>query len=115
MIRQNHPFTVSDLKETRTKAIHVQKQDQIRTAQALKDKGMGDSEIGRQMNANESTVRSLLAPGRQEKLNQLQNTADMLRRQVDSLADMILDVGSQVERDLPLLGDDMPNIGIAKG
>jgi hypothetical protein len=108
----DHPFTVSDLRETRTKAIHVQKQDQIRTAQALKDKGMGFSEIGRQMNANESTIRSLLAPGRQEKLNQLQNTADMIRRQVEE-KDMI-DVGSQVERDLPLLGDDTPNIGISK-
>jgi hypothetical protein len=36
----------------------------------------------------------------------------MLRRQVEE-KDMI-DVGSQVERDLPLLGDDTPNIGISK-
>ena len=55
-------FTVADLRAIKSRAVTMQKQDQIRTAQKLADKGMGASKIARQMGVNESTVRSLLAP-----------------------------------------------------
>jgi hypothetical protein len=110
---KEHPFTVSDLRAAKTHSGIIQKQEQIRTAQALKDKGMGYSAIGRQMGVNESTVRSLLEPGRLERLDILQQTANMLKRQVDEKG--IIDVGIHVERDLPL-GSNTPesNFGISK-
>ena len=76
-----------------------QRQERIREAQMLKDKGMSTSAIGRQMGANESTIRGLLAPGAADKADILQSTADMLRRQVDEKG--MVDIGSGVELELP--------------
>jgi hypothetical protein len=103
-------MTVADLRALKSRAGSEIKQEQIRTAQRLRDKGMGTSEIGRQMNLNESTVRSLLEPGRQEKLDILQSTADMLKRQVEEKG--FIDVGSNVEKDLPI-GEPGARIGIS--
>ena len=59
---------------------------------------------------SESTVRSLLEPGRLEKLDILQSTADMLKRQVEEKN--FVDVGANVEKNLPLgMGND-PTKGI---
>lgn len=101
-----YPFTSTDLRATRSRAVNIQKQEKIRTAQALRDKGMSPSQIGRQMGVNESTIRSYLAPGRQEKLDILQATADMLKKEVAEKK--FLDVGAQVQRDLPI-GDNPEN------
>src|SRR4051812_22912231 len=54
-----YPFTTADLRAIRSRATTYQKQEQIRTAQKLADKGMGPSAIGRQMGVSESSVRSL--------------------------------------------------------
>lgn len=105
-------FTTSDLRAVKSRAVTLQKQDQIRTAQRLHEKGMGDSAIGRQMGINESTVRSLRAPGRQERLDILQETAGMLKRQVDEKG--MIDIGSHVERDLPIGDNPETRIGISK-
>lgn len=105
------PFTTTDLVRLRSIASNIQKQDQIRTVQKLKDKGMGDSEIARQMGLNESTVRSLSEPGRLEKLNILQNTADMLKRQVEEKG--FVDVGVHVEKDLPIGENPATRAGIS--
>lgn len=104
------PFSVADLRALRSRATTYQTQERIRTAQRLKDKGMGASEIGRQMGVSESTVRSLLEPGRLEKLDITQQTADMLKRQVDEKG--YIDVGAFVEKDLPL-GANQSSIGIS--
>lgn len=94
------PFTSRHIRALKTRAVTLQKEEQIRQAHTLRDKGMGFSEIGRHMNLNESTVRSLLEEGRLEKLSELQKTVDMLKRQVDEKG--YVDVGAHVERDLPL-------------
>lgn len=98
-----YPFTVADLRALRSRAGTEVKLEQIRTAERLRDKGMGPSAIARQMGVNESTVRSLLEPGRKEKLDVLQQTANMLKRQVAEKE--FVDVGAKVEKDLPI-GDD---------
>lgn len=105
---KEHPFTVADLRALKSRSINIQKQEQIRTAQALRDKGMGASAIARQMNLNESSVRSLLEPGRKDKLDVLNATADMLKRQVNEKE--FLDVGANVERDIPI--GDNPNVRV---
>lgn len=111
--KNGYPFTTADLRALKSRAVTMKTQEQIRTAQRLADKGMGNSEIARQMSTpekqiSESTVRSLLAPGRQEKLDQLRSTAEMLKRQVAEKE--LVDVGAQVERDLPI--GDNPNTRI---
>ena len=106
-----HPFSVADLRAQKSLALNQVKQDQIRTAQRYRDKGMGPSEIGRRMELNESTVRSLLEPGRKDKLDVLMSTADMLKRQVDEKG--FIDVGANVERDLPIGTNPDTRIGIS--
>lgn len=111
-----HPFSVADLRAQKSLALNQVKQDQIRTAQRLRDKGMGASEIARQMSTpektvSESTVRSLLEPGRQDRLDVLQSTASMLKRQVDEKG--FIDVGANVERDLPIGINPNTRIGIS--
>lgn len=93
-------ISTGDLRRARTIAIAEQKQAMISQAQTLKDKGWGNSAIGRRMNLPESTVRSLLSPGQAEKAKILNATADMLKREV--AAKTYLDVGSGTERNLPL-------------
>jgi hypothetical protein len=113
----DYPFTSTDLRATKSRAINLLKLDQIREAQSLKDKGLGYSAIARQMSTdgkkvNESTVRSLLEPGRQERLDELQQTANMLKKEVEDKA--FIDVGAQVQRDLPIGDNPETRIGISK-
>lgn len=108
-IIKDQQMTVADLRALRSRSTTIQTQEKIREAQKLQDKGMGYSAIARQMGMNESTVRSLLEPGRLEKLDILQGTADMLKRQVDEKG--MIDVGSNVNLDLPI--GPGPNIGIS--
>src|SRR5436189_3753623 len=79
---KKHPFTVADLRAIKSRAVHIRQEAQIRQAQKLAEKGWGNSEIARRMGINESTVRSLREPGRLDKLNQLHQTSEMLKRQV---------------------------------
>lgn len=100
---KEHPFTTAHLRALRSRSSNIVTLDRIHTAEKLKEKGMGNSAIARQMGINESTVRSLLAPGRKEQLDIHESIADMLKRQVDEKG--MVDVGAQVYRDLPL-GDN---------
>lgn len=109
---KEYPFTSTDIVRLRSIASNTLKQDQIRTANKLAEKGMSDSQIARQMGVNESTVRSLRKPGRLEKANILQSTADMLKRQVEEKG--FVDVGVHVEKDLPIGGDPATLSGISK-
>jgi DNA-binding CsgD family transcriptional regulator len=76
-------------------AKNQQKADQIAQAQKLKDHGYSNVRIGEMMGINESSVRSLLAPGQADKTKVLNSTADMLKRQVDAKG--YLDIGTGVE------------------
>lgn len=88
-------ITTTQLRDARTIAKTAEKQGRIAEAQKLKDKGYSNIAIGRKMGLNESTVRSLLAPGQKDKANILRATSDMLKHQVDTKG--YLDIGSGVE------------------
>lgn len=70
----------------------------VATAKGLKEKGMGATEIGRQMNLSESTVRSLLNENSEARMNQAAKTAEFLREQIEKKG--AIDVGAGVEREL---------------
>jgi DNA-binding CsgD family transcriptional regulator len=116
--KNGFPFTVADLRAARTHSVAIQTEAKIRQAQSLKDKGLSTSEIGRRMGVNESSVRSLLEPGRLDKLNQLQQTSNMLKREVEEkgkgIDGSLLDVGAHVERALPIADNPETKIGISK-
>lgn len=74
----------------------------VARAKALKEDGLGDTAIGREMGVNESTVRSWLNQESEARMNQAKATADILRaRSKEFAADGgMIDIGSGVEREL---------------
>jgi hypothetical protein len=104
-------FTSRHIRALKSRAIHIQKEAQVRQVQELREKGVGWSEIGRKLGVNESTARSLGEPGRLDRLNVLQQTSNMLKRQVDEKT--FVDVGAHVQLDLPL-DHDRPPVSISK-
>ena len=70
----------------------------VAKAKSLKADGLGDTEIGRRMGVNESTVRSWLNQESESRMLQSKKTADFLKEQVNNKK--MIDVGSEVEREL---------------
>lgn len=81
----------------------IAKDEEIRAAMAeavrLRDKGYSVSAIGRRMGKNESSIRSLLDPVKQERRNQIKNLAEALKSELETQGGY-LDVGVDVERHL---------------
>lgn len=67
----------------------------VATAKALQKDGLGATAIGRKMGINESTVRSLLDSGREDRMQQCMNTVDILRKEVEKKG--MIDVGAGAE------------------
>ena len=75
------------------------RQQDVATAKRLRDKeGLSNSEIGRRMGINESTVRSLFNEDSERRMNAAKNTAESLKKLVDEKG--MIDVGTGVEREL---------------
>ena len=74
----------------------------VARAKSLKEDGLGDTEIGRQMGVNESTVRSWLNAESETRMNKARETANFLKeRSNEVIADGgMIDVGSGAEREL---------------
>lgn len=70
----------------------------VATAKSLKEDGLGPTEIGRKMGIPESTVRSLLNPKSEDRMNQCMETVNLLREQVEKKG--MIDVGADVEKTL---------------
>lgn len=77
-------------------AEYTRREQQVVKAKNLKDKGLGNSAIGRELGISESTVRSLLDPKSEAKMLAAKQTADFLKEQV--AAKGMIDVGKDVER-----------------
>lgn len=70
----------------------------VATAKSLKDDGLGATEIGRKMGLPESTVRSLLNPKSEDRMNQCMETVNLLRDQLEKKG--MIDVGTGTELSL---------------
>ena len=92
-------YSTTDFRTVYAIAKDERRSDMVATARRLKEKeGMNNSEIGRKMGINESSVRSLLDPNSESKMKQARETAEFLKKQVDKKK--MVDVGAGVERDL---------------
>lgn len=92
-------YSTTDFRTVYAIAKDERRSDMVATARRLKEKeGMSNSEIGRKMGINESSVRSLLDPNSESKMKQARETAEFLKKQVDKKK--MVDVGAGVERDL---------------
>lgn len=70
----------------------------VARAKSLKEDGLNTTEIGRQMGINESTVRSLLNPNSEARMNKAKEIAATLKKEVDEKG--MVDVGTGVDREL---------------
>lgn len=87
-------MSTTQLRQERSVAKNMEKRAQQDQAYKLRQKGVSNMEIGRIMGLHESSVRALLAPGQQDKANQLRATSNILKEQVDRKG--YIDVGSNV-------------------
>lgn len=71
---------------------------QVETAKALAKDGLGPTKIGEKMGLNESTVRSLLDPAREDRMKKPMETVNLLRSEVDKKK--MLDVNSDMALEL---------------
>lgn len=108
-IAKGFKMTTTELRAARSIAKNEEKQADILMAQRLKDKGYSNSAIGRRMGGlNESSVRSLLAPGAKDRADVLEATSNMLKDQVSKKG--FIDVGSGVEHHI---GVSQTKLGVA--
>jgi hypothetical protein len=108
-----HPYTTSDLRASRTIALAQLKHDKMAQAEKLAATGMSNGAIAKEMGLpNESSVRSLLASGKKDKADSLENTRDMLRREVDKKG--AIDIGAGNELSLPLGDNPAALIGVTE-
>lgn len=104
-------LTTTQLRAAKSIANNEQKQSKIGEAQRLKDKGYSNVAIGVKMNINESSVRSLLAPGEKDKADVLEATSNMLKDQVDKKK--FVDIGVGVEHHLAISKTKL-NVAVAR-
>jgi hypothetical protein len=91
-------ITTTQLRARKSIAVAEQRREKIMTAERLRERGWGYSEIGRRMDLNESSVRALLAEGAKDKADALHTTANMLKAQVAEKK--YVDVGVGVEKQI---------------
>lgn len=91
-------LTSSEYRRQVSWANYEKRLDQVQTAKSLKSDGLGATEIGRKMGLPESTVRSLLNPSSEDRMNQVMDTVNFLRDQV--IEKGMIDVGAGVEQEL---------------
>jgi DNA-binding CsgD family transcriptional regulator len=91
--------TLNDYRNEKSWCNYERRLRQVETAKRLRDKeGLNNTEIGRRMGINESSVRSLLNPDSESRMKAAANTADFLKKQVDEKG--MIDVGADVEKEL---------------
>lgn len=93
-IAKGFGISTTQLRARNSIAKNEQKQANIDEAWKLKEKGMGNVAIGKQMGLPESSVRALLQPGEKDKADKIQTVATMLKDSVDKKG--YIDVGSNV-------------------
>ena len=108
--------STTDLRDALRDARHQRDRLNRDRAQSLKDDGLNNSQIAREMGVNESTVRSWFNENRAVNKKVAENTADRLREELKEKH--ALDVGSGVENELGISRgklDDAIRILVAEG
>lgn len=89
--------TSTQIRAAKSIAASQNRRSDASTALRLKEKGMGNSAIAKQMGINESSVRSLLNPAIADKQDILESTANLLK---EKMGDGYLDIGAGTENHL---------------
>ena len=111
-VEKEFGMKLEDYRNEKAWANYTRREQQVVRAKALKEKGLGDTAIGKEMGIPESTVRSLLNPKSEAKMQAAKQTADFLKEQI--AAKEWIDVGKDAERYINV-GDGAENkMGISR-
>lgn len=94
-IAKSMGLTTSEYRRQITWANYERRCLDVETAKSLREDGLGYTEIGRKMGKPESTIRSLLEPKSEDRMNQVMETVEFLRKQLDEKG--MIDVGTGTE------------------
>ena len=81
------------------------RQFNVARAKSLKEDGLSDTEIGRKMGVNESTVRGWFKESAERNMNEAKNTADFIKSQINKKG--MVEVGKGVEKELNISKERM--------
>lgn len=94
-VKKEFGMSLEDYRNEKYWAEYTRREQQVAKAKSLKEKGYGNSAIGKEMGVTESTVRSWLNPSSEAKMLAAKQTADFLKEQV--AAKGMIDVGKNAE------------------
>lgn len=94
-IAKSFGISTTELRNARSRAKDEVRSAQISQAEKLKAKGYSNVAIGQRMGLNESSVRSLLAPGAKEKRDITTAIANQLKEKINETS--YLDIGAGTE------------------
>ena len=95
-VQKEFGISLEDYRNEKHWANYTRRERQVARAKSLKEKGLGDTAIGKEMGLSESSVRSLLNPKSEAKMLAAKQTAEFLKAQVEAKG--MIDVGKDVER-----------------
>lgn len=91
-------ISTTELRAKRSIAVNDERAERTKQAMELKNTGMSTNAIAKQMGIPESTVRNLLNPQIKERADATRNTADDLKRQLETKK--YIDIGPGVETEM---------------
>ena len=111
-VKKEFGMSLEDYRNEKAWANYTRRERQVARAKNLKEKGLGDTAIGKEMGIPESSVRSLLNPKSEAKMLAAKQTADFLKEQVDAKG--MIDVGKDVERYINVGEGTERSLGISR-
>ncbi len=93
-IKKEFGISMNEFRNEKTICNYERRMLQVNTAKAMKLDGLSNVDIGKKMGINESTVRSLLNPKSEDKMQEVVNTVNFLKARVDDKK--MIDVGAGV-------------------
>lgn len=98
-------ISTTKLKAVKSIGSNQARMENVRRAEKLKEHGYSNSEIGRRMGINESSVRSLLDTAKKARMDRTQKSADTIQEFVDK--HRYVDIGAGTEIALGISPDRM--------
>ena len=106
-IMKEFGMSTTQFRQERSLARNERRALVVAKAKSLKEDGLGETEIGRRLGVNESTVRSWLNSKSEERMNKARETADFIKKNVDERG--MIDVGKGVELELGISREKLNN------
>ena len=111
-VKKEFGLSLEDYRNEKAWANYSRREQEVARAKSLKEKGLGNSAIGKEMGIPESSVRSLLNPNSEAKMLAAKKTADFLKAQVDAKG--MIDVGKDAERYIVINEGDERQLGVSR-